>query len=78
MIEAKTLTQALGDVLFTGNRVYRLVEPDRVLWVRKIHWDRETSDLEDSDGKVLYEVPWDALEFWEPVDYYLPDDDEPN
>ncbi len=41
---------------------------------RKIHWDRQTCDVEDADGKVLYDVPWDSLEFWDPVEYNLPDD----
>ncbi len=42
---------------------------------RKIHWDRQTCDVEDEDGTVLYDVPWDSLEFWDPVEYNLPDDE---
>jgi hypothetical protein len=42
---------------------------------RKIHWDQQTCDVEDADGKVLYDVSWDDLEFWDPVDYHLPDDE---
>ncbi len=43
---------------------------------RKIHWDRQTCDVEDEDGNVFYDVSWDDLEFWDDVEYHLPD--EPN
>jgi hypothetical protein len=75
VIRSRTVMRALGDWLFRGNRVYLLPEPDRMLRTRKINWDRETSDVEDEHGKVYREVPWDTLEFWEPVDYHLPDDE---
>ncbi len=75
MIETRSVTQVIGDWLFRGTHVYLLSTPDRMLKQRKIHWDRQTCDVEDEDGKVLYDVPWDNLEFWDPVDYYLPDDD---
>ena len=68
------LTQAVGNWLFRGSRVYRLSEPDRMLKQRKIHWDRQTCDVEDADGKVFYDVPWDHLEFADRVDYHLPDE----
>jgi len=69
------LTQAVGNWLFRGNRVYRLSEPDRMLKQRKINWDRQTCDLDDEDGTVFFDVSWDELEFWEPVDYHLPGDE---
>jgi hypothetical protein len=69
------LTQAVGNWLFGKNRVYRLSEPDRMLRQRKIHWDRQTCDVEDEDGQVFYEVPWDDLEFADDVEYHLPDDE---
>ena len=59
------LTQAIGNWLFGGNLVYRLSEPDRMLKQRKIHWDRQTCDLEDEEGTVFCDVPWDELEFWD-------------
>lgn len=74
VIRSKTLTRAVGDWLFCGNRVYLLPEPDRMLKTRKINWDGETSDVEDEQGRVYREVPWDTLEFWDPVDFHLPDD----
>ena len=74
MIEARSIMQAVGDVLFTGDRVYRLVEPDRILRVRRIRWDKETSDLEDERGKVYYNVGWDEQEFWDDVEFHLPEE----
>lgn len=74
MIEARSSMQAIGDWLFGGNLVYRLSEPDRVLKQRKIHWDRQTCDVEDEDGNVLHDVPWDDLEFWDPVECHLPEE----
>jgi hypothetical protein len=70
-----TLTQAIGNWLFGGNRVYRISEPDRILKQRKIHWSRETCDVEDEAGRVFYDVSWDDLEFWDPVEYHFPDDE---
>jgi hypothetical protein len=69
------LTQAIGNWLFDGSQVYRLDEPDRMLKTTKIHWEKESSDVEDEDGRVFHDVPWDDLDFWEPVDYHLPDDE---
>jgi hypothetical protein len=66
------LTQALGNWLFGRNLVYRLSEPDRMLKQKKIHWDRQTCDVEDEDGTVFYDVSWDELEFWDPVECRLP------
>jgi hypothetical protein len=76
IIRSNTVMRAVGDWLFGKNLVYRLSEPDRVLKQRKIHWGQETCDVEDEDGRVIHDVPWDDLDFWEPVDYHLPD--EPN
>ncbi len=73
-IRSKTVMQAIGDWLFRGNRVYRLSAPNRMLTTSKIHWDRETSDVEDENGNVFYDVPWDDLEFWNPEDYHLADE----
>ena len=75
MIEAYSITQALGDALFRNSRVFLLSEPDRVLKQRKIHWDRQTCDVEDEDGRVFYDVSWDDLEFVDDVDYHLPEDE---
>ncbi len=75
MIEAYSVTQALGDVLFTGNRVYRLAEPDRMLKIKNIYWDRETSDLEDEQGRVYRDVSRNDMEFAGGVEYHLPDDE---
>ena len=74
-MRSKSLTQAIGDWLFRGNRVYMLSAPNRMLTTKRINWDRETSDVEDEDGNVFYDVPWDDLEFWNPEDYHLPDDE---
>lgn len=72
-IKSRTTTNAIGNWLFRGNRVYKMSEPDRMLQQRTIHWDRETSDVEDEDGVIYYNVPWDELEFWNPVEYHVPD-----
>jgi hypothetical protein len=69
------LTQAIGNWLFGGNLVYRLSEPDRMLKQRKIHWDRQTCDVEGSDGTMISDVPWDELEFADGVEFHLPDDE---
>jgi hypothetical protein len=60
----RTLTQALGDGLYRGTLVCRVDEPDRVLKVRRVNWDRESTLVEDEDGKV-FELSWDETEFWE-------------
>ena len=73
--QAGALNQAIGNWLFGGNRVYRLSEPNRMLKQREIHWDRQTCDVEDEDGTVLYNVPWDELEFADDVEFHLPEDE---
>ena len=72
---SKTALRAVGNWLFGGSKVYLLSAPGRMLRQRKIHWDRQSCDVEDADGEVLYDVPWDDLEFWDPVEYNLPDDE---
>ena len=74
-IRSKPLMQAVGDWLFRGNQVYMLLAPNRMLTTQRINWDRETSDVQDEDGNVFYDIPWDDLEFWNPEDYHLPDDE---
>ena len=74
-IRSKTVMQAVGDWLFRGNRVYMLSAPNRMLTTKRINWDRETSDVEDEDGNVFYDVSWDDLEFWDDVECNFPDDD---
>jgi hypothetical protein len=61
---SKTLTQSLGDALYTGSFVYRVDAPEEKLRVKSINWNRESSWVEDVDGN-LYELPWDEIEFWE-------------
>jgi hypothetical protein len=73
-IKSQTVMRAIGIWLFGRNRVYTLDQPDRVLKQKRINWDRETCDLEDADGTVLYNVSWDALEFADDVECHLPDD----
>lgn len=74
IIRSNTMMRAVGEWLFGKNLVYRLSEPDRMLKQMKIHWDKETCDLEDADGNVLHNVPWDSLEFWDPVELHLPEE----
>ncbi len=74
-IRSKPLMQAVGDWLFRGNRVYLLLAPNRMLKQRKIHWDRQSCDVEDEDGNLFYDVPWDDLEFWDDVEFHFPDDE---
>jgi hypothetical protein len=71
---SNTEMQAIGDWLFGRNLVYRLLEPDRILKQRKIHWDRQTCDVEDEDGHVFYDVPWDELEFVDDIEFHSPDE----
>jgi len=52
-----------------------LSAPNRMLTTKRINWDRETSDVEDEDGNVFYDVSWDDLEFWDDVECNFPDDD---
>jgi hypothetical protein len=74
---SNTVMRAVGDWLFGRNLVYRLSEPDRMLKQRRIHWDRQTCDVEDGDGTVFYGVRWDELEFVDDdVEYHFPE--EPN
>jgi len=75
VIRSKTVMMAVGNFLFLGNRVYRLNDPDTVLTVKRIHWDNESSDLQDERGRIYYRVPWDEIEFLHPEDYHLPDDE---
>lgn len=72
VIRSKTVMRVIGDWLFRGNRVYLLPEPGRMLKTKRINWNRETSDLEDEQGRVYLDVPWDNIEFWDPVEYHLP------
>jgi hypothetical protein len=74
VIRSQTVIRAVGDFLFLGNRVYLLAQPDRMLTVKKIHWDSQTSDLEDDQGRVYRDVEWDEIEFWDPVEYNFPDE----
>lgn len=53
VIKSKTVMNAIGNWLFRRNPVYLLSEPDRILKQRKIHWAKETSDVEDEDGRVI-------------------------
>jgi hypothetical protein len=71
LITSKTITQAVGDWVFRKHRVYRLADPARMLRQRKIHWNQETCDVEDEDGTVYRGIPWDELEFADPI-YYSP------
>lgn len=77
VVGSKTALKAVGDWLFKGSRVYLLCEPGVPLRVTKIHWDRATSDLQDGQGRVYKNVSWNDIDFWDDVDYHLPDD-EPN
>lgn len=74
-IRSKPLMRAIGDWIFRGNRVYMLSAPNRMLKTVRINWNRETSDARDEDGNVFYDVPWDSLEFWDDVEFYLPEDE---
>ncbi|MCL4518315.1 MAG: hypothetical protein M1587_03870 [Thaumarchaeota archaeon] len=71
---SKTMMQAIGDWLFGGSDVYLLSDPGARLKVRKINWDRESSDLEDAQGRLYKDMPWDFIEFWYPVEAHFPDD----
>jgi hypothetical protein len=75
IIRSKTVIPAIVNWLFGGYRVYRLSEPDRMLKQRKIHWDTQSCDVEDEEGRVYHDVSWDDLEFWDDVEYHFPDDD---
>ena len=74
MIEARTITQAIGDWLFRRHPVYLLSDPGRMLKQREIHWSRETCDLEDEDGRVYYDISWDSIEFAGGVEFHLPEE----
>ncbi len=74
-IRSKTVMQAVVNWLLRGSRVYMLSAPNRMLKTLRINWDRETTDLEDEDGNVFYDVCWDDIEFEHPEDYHLPDDE---
>jgi hypothetical protein len=75
VIRSDAAMQAIGSWLFRGSRVYRLSEPDRMLKTKRINRGRETTDVQDDAGRVFYDVSWDSLEFWNPEDYHLADDD---
>lgn len=71
---ASALNQGIGNWLFGKSPVYRLSEPDRMLKQKKIHWDREICDVEDEDGRVILDVPWNDLEFADDIEFHLPDE----
>lgn len=73
-IRSNTVMRAVGDWLFGKKLVYRLSEPDRLLKQKKIHWGRQTCDVEDEDGLVFYDVSWDDLEFVDDVGFHLPEE----
>jgi hypothetical protein len=76
IIRSEIVTQAIGDWLFGKNLVYRLSEPDRMLKQKKIHWDRQTCDVEDEDGRIYCDVSWDDLEFADhDLECHFPDDE---
>lgn len=36
----------------------------------------QTSDLlDEKDGRILYDIPWDAQEFYADIEFRLPDDE---
>jgi hypothetical protein len=72
--QSKKLTQAIGDWLFKGSDVYLLSDPGTRLKVRKIHWDRQSSDLEDAQGRLYKDMSWDFIEFWYPIEAHFPDE----
>lgn len=75
VIRSETVMQAIGGWLFGRNRVYRLSEPGRILKQQKINWDRESVDVEDEDGQVFYDIPWDDLEFADDdIEFHLPEE----
>ena len=69
------LTQSIGNWLFQGSKVFRISEPNRVLKTIKINWSRGTSDVEDEQGRVFYDIFWDELEFLVPSNYHLAGDE---
>jgi len=71
---SKTAMRAIYNWLFRGTHVYRLSDPDRKLTTVKVNWDAQTTDLRDEDGQVFHDVPWDDVEFWNPEDYHLADE----
>ncbi len=74
-IRSQTVIRAVVNWLLRGSQVYLLAAPNRMMKTLRINWDRETTDLEDEDGNVFYDVCWDDLEFQHPEDYHLPDDE---
>jgi hypothetical protein len=75
IIRSKTEMEAIGSWLFRGSQVYLLDQPHRMLTTKRINWDEQTTDVQDADGHVFYDIPWDDLEFWNPDDYHFPDDE---
>ena len=73
--KGSVLTQSIGNWLFRGSRVFKLSEPNRVLKTIKIHWNRCTSDVEDENGRVFFDISWDDLEFLDPSNYHLAGDE---
>jgi len=74
VIRSETVVKAVSDVLFTGSRVHLLAEPETPLPAKNIHWNRETSDLQDGEGRVYYDVSWDEIEFADEVEYNFPNE----
>ena len=71
---SQTALRAVIDWLFRGSRLYMISKPDRILKQSKIHWDRQTVDLEGADGELLYDVPWDDVEFVDPPEFHFPEE----
>jgi len=74
-LRSKALTRAIGNWLFRGSRVYLISEPRRMLRTVRVDWDKQTSDVQDSRGRIYKNVGWDRLEFWNPEDYRLADEE---
>ena len=70
-MEARSSMQAIGNWLFKGSFVYLLAEPEIPLRVKRINWGRQTSDLQDGQGRIYPDISWDDMEFWNPEDYHL-------
>lgn len=73
MQEKTTTVTAIGNWLFGGNRVFRLSDPSKMLTQKTIHWDKETCDVEDQNGTIIYDVPWAELDFWDDMEYHIAD-----
>lgn len=71
--EKDTLVQSLWTAIFRGTRLRHIREDDpRVFVLKSVIWGRQESKVIDVETGEVFRMPWDQLEFLDPVEGNLP------